>query len=272
MRAIWKGFISFGLVNIPVRLYSATASQEINFDMLHKSDLSPIRYAKVCKDESKEVPYNEIVKGYQYAEDNYVVITEEDLKAANPKLSKTINVIDFALEIEIDAKYFEKPYYLEPEKGSEKSYILLREALKQSKKVAITKFMIRNREHLGILKIEGDLIILNQMRFATEIRDSQEINVPNTQYNKQELEMALNLIDQLTKKFIPENYQDTYINELKKVIDDKISGKIPSVKGKAPETTPVPDLLEMLKKSLEQSQEKVGAVYQESYKSEKKKK
>src|SRR5262249_10175282 len=140
MRALWSGSLSFGLINIPVRIYSATEARALDFDMLHKKDLSPIRFARICKAEEKEVPWQEIVKGYEYQEGEYVVLDEEDFKRASVKKTKTIEIIDFVEEIEIDPVYYEKPYYLEPGKGADKAYVLLRESLKKSKKVAIARF------------------------------------------------------------------------------------------------------------------------------------
>lgn len=255
MRAIWSGSVSFGLVNIPVKLYSATNSKTLELDMLHKKDLSPIRYAKVCRKDGHEIPYEEIVKGYEYEDGDYIVLSNEDFEKANVRKTKTIDIVDFAKEQEIDPIFFEKPYYLEPEKGAAKAYILLREALKKSKKVGIAKFVIRNREHLGIVKPEGDILVLNQMRFQEEIR-RPELKIPKEDVSEKEISMALAFIDQLTEPFKPDEYKDTYMEELKKLIEEKSRGKTPKPKGALPKPTEVDDLMAALKKSLEREKQR----------------
>lgn len=258
MRAIWSGSLSFGLVNIPVKLYSAIGENRLDFDMLHKKDLSPIRYARVCRSDGHEIPYEDIVKGYEYQRGDYVVLTDEDFKKANVKKTKTIEVQDFSNEDEIDPIYFEKPYYLEPQKGAEKAYTLLREALKKSKKVGIAKFVLRSKEHLALVKPFGNMLLLNQMRYEDEIRKPDELNLPTEkQAAKKEIDIALALIDQLTTQFKPKEYHDTYREELERVINEKAKGKPIKAKGKEPEATDVADLMEVLKASLEKEQEKV---------------
>jgi DNA end-binding protein Ku len=252
MRAIWTGALSFGLVNIPIRLYSATAGTELDLTMLHKKDMSPIRYARICRADGKEVPYEDIVKGYEYRKGDYVILTDEDFKKANVEKTKAIEIQEFAKESEIDPIYFEKPYYLEPEKGAEKAYTLLRESLKKSKKVGIAKFVLRNRERLAAIKPSGDALILEQMRFENEIRKPTELNLPDARKAaSKEIQIALALIEQLTEHFNPKAYKDTYHDELKKVIDAKAKGKPVKAKGKEPKATEVTDLMAMLKKSLE---------------------
>lgn len=257
MRSIWSGAISFGLVNIPVKLYSATGENKLDFDMLHEEDLSPIRYARVCRADGKEIPYQEIVKGYEYAKGDYVVLTDEDFKKANARKTKTIDIVDFVKEDEINVVYFEKPYFLEPSKGAEKAYALLREALKKSKKTAIAKFVLRNREHLAAVKPEENVLILDQMRFQTELRSPNELNLPKVDIaERREIDMALALIDQLSEPFKPEDYKDTYTAELRRVIDEKSKGKTPSQKEEEPVPTRVPDLMEVLRASLERERQK----------------
>lgn len=253
MRTMWTGSISFGLVNIPVRLYSGTQSHSLEFDMLHKKDLSPIRYAKVCKEEGEEIPYDEIVKGYEYEKGEYVVLSEEDFKKADVKATKTIDILSFADLDEIDPVYFEKPYYLEPDKGGEKAYVLLREALKKANKAGITKFVLRNREHLGLVKAEGDLLLLDQLRFADEIRDPSVLKVPgNIDVSDKEIDLALSLINQLAAPFDPEAYHDDYKAALEQVIEEKAAGREPVAHGEAPKPTKVKDLMSLLKASLEE--------------------
>ncbi|MBW3538502.1 Ku protein [Candidatus Parcubacteria bacterium] len=260
MRAIWTGSLSFGLVNIPVRLYSgAESGSGLDLNMLHKQDLSPIRYAKICRADGKEVAYEDIVKGYEYQKGDYVVLTDEDFKRANAKKTKTIEISEFTGEDEIDIRYFEKPYYLEPDKGAEKPYALLREALNRSKKVAIAKFVLRNREHIAAIKPVGKALVLNQMRFTSEIREPSGLKLPDEAVAGKEVDMALALIEQLTEPFIPEDFHDTYTEELEKVVRAKAKGKQPAAKGQEPENTQVKDLMAALKASLEQEKAKTGA-------------
>jgi DNA end-binding protein Ku len=256
MRAIWSGAISFGLINIPIKLYSATATeQKLEFDMLHKKDLSPIRFARVCRTDGHEIPYNEIVKGYEYQKGDYIVLSEEDFKQASPRKTKTVDILDFVKETEIDPIFYEKPYFLEPDKGAEKAYALLREALKKSKKVGVANFVLRNKEHLAVIKPYGKAILLNQLRFQEELRKPEGLNLPDaSQARAKEIDMALALIDQLSEHFKPEDYKDTYKQELKKVIEAKAKGKKIKIKEKEPEATDVVDLVAMLKASLKKQQ------------------
>jgi|EndMetStandDraft_9_1072997.scaffolds.fasta_scaffold102845_1 DNA end-binding protein Ku len=254
MRSIWSGALSFGLINIPVRLYSGTEEHALSFDLLHKKDLSPIRYARICKEDGKEIPYQDIVKGYEYQKGEYVVVTEEDFKAVDMEKTNAIEIVQFTPKSEIDAIFYEKPYFLEPGKGADKPYALLRETLQRSKKVGVVKFVFRNREHLGIIEPYGNAIILNQMRFATEIRDIEELKLPKEgQISKKEVDMALKLVDQLTEKFKPEAFHDEYTEKLQKVIDAKVKG-IPLRKKKTPAAKPskVHDIMSLLKQSLEE--------------------
>ncbi len=259
MRAIWTGALSFGLVNIPVRLYSATEDHGLDLDMLHKKDLSPIRYARICRVDGKEIPYDQIVKGYEYEKGDYVVLTDEDFQKANVKKTKTIDIIDFAKENDIDTIYFEKPYYLEPEKGAFKAYALLREAIKRSKKVGVAKFVLRNREHLAVIKPKGNVLVLNQLRFDEEIREP-ELKVPgkDEKASSREIDMALALINQLSEHFKPADYKDTYVQDVKQIINQKIKGKKPKAKNKEKDVAPteVHDIMAMLKQSLDKQKQK----------------
>jgi DNA end-binding protein Ku len=254
MRSLWSGSIGFGLVNIPVHLYSATLEHALDLDMLHKEDLAPIRYAKVCKEEGEEVGQDQIVKGYEYEKGHYVILTDDDFENASAAKTKRVDVMSFAKAEEVDANYFEKPYFIEPDQGGEHAYTLLREALKHSKLVGIVRFVIHNREHLGILRPQGDVLMLNQMRFAQELRDTADLKLPSRQtVEPKELEMALSLIDQLTESFKPEKYHDTYAETLEHVIQSKIQG---NVSNKTTEHDPIPskvhDLMSLLKASLNQ--------------------
>lgn len=253
MRPIWTGSISFGLVNIPVKLFSGVHTRDgLDLDMLHKEDHAPIRYARICRKDGDEVPWDHIVKGYEYREGDYVVLTEADFDKANPKKTQTIDIQQFVQEGEIDIRYFERPYYLEPVKGGEKAYALLHAALDASQKVGLAKFVMHEREHLAVLKPVGKALVLNQMRFPKDIREAGDLKFPSdNDVSAKEVEVALKLIKQETKPFIPEDYHDTYTEELEAIIAAKAKGKKPSIKkSKKPEDTSASDLMETLKASL----------------------
>jgi len=225
MRAIWTGAIGFGLVNIPVKLYSASQQSDLDLDMLDQRDHAHIKFKRVNENTGKEIPYNHIVRGYKYQGD-YVVLDEKDFELASPKKSKVVDIINFVEESAIDSVYFEIPYYLQPEKSGAKAYNLLREALHKSEKAALGNFVLRNKEHLCVIKPYGDVLVLNKIRFAEEIKDPSELSVPrNTKPKAEEMKMAMTLIDQLTSKFSIEKYKDTYKDELMKMIKAKAKGK-----------------------------------------------
>lgn len=253
MKALWKGSISFGLVNIPVRMYTASSSQSLNLTMLRKGDLCEIKYKRVCKEDEKEVPYENIVKGYKYTDGSYVILTDKDFESANVEKTHTLDIIHFVNEDGIDTIYYEKPYYLEPEKTGVKPYALLREAIKKAKKVGVVRYVIKNREHIGVIKLYEDKIILNQLRYESEVRKAPELNIPDSKkITSKEVEMAIALIKQLTDKFKPKEYKDTYMEELKKIIEQKAKGKKIKPKGKAPKPTSTKNLMTLLKSSLKQ--------------------
>jgi DNA end-binding protein Ku len=253
MRSIWSGAISFGLVNIPVKLGSAIeAGNELDFDMLSKKDLAPIRYARIDTKTDKEVPWKDIVKGYQYAKGKYVVVTDEDFASASPEKSRTIDIVQFVKEAEIDPIYYEKPYYLVPDKGASKSYHLLIKALEETKTVGLAEFMLRNRQHICALKVRDGVLLLNQMRYHEEIREVPGVESPKAdKITSKELQLAVKLIDQLTEEFKPEVFKDTYVNELKKVIKAKAAGKSIHIAEPKKASATVKDLMEVLKQSLE---------------------
>jgi DNA end-binding protein Ku len=254
MRAIWTGSISFGLVNIPIKLYSAAETREgIQLHMLHNKDQAPIRYAKICTEEGTEVAYQDIVKGFEYADGEYVVITDEDFDKADSKKTSTIEIVEFTNEDQIDVRYLERPYYLEPQKGADKAYALLREALRRSGKLAVARFVLRQREHLALIKAVGSVLVLNQMRFPADLRTPGGLKIPSEESaTDKEIDMALKLVDQLTEPFIPEDFHDTYTEELQARIDAKVQGK-PAPAGKPAEAAPVKDLMAALKASLEEA-------------------
>ncbi|MFL5764073.1 MAG: Ku protein [Bacteroidia bacterium] len=251
MRAIWSGAISFGLINIPVKLYSAVQDSNLNLDMLDARDHSNIRYKRVNENTGREVPYENIRKGYML-NDRYVVLEKEDFEFADAKKSKTIEILNFVKESEIESIYYEQPYFLEPDKSGEKAYALLRDALKATRKVGVTSFVLRNKEALAILKPYGKAIVLNRMRFEQEIRDPGELNVPPLSKAKEkEQDMAVKLIDQLTEKFSIAQYKDTYTDKLLEVIKKKAKGKKSTKPARLKVVhTKSSDLMDMLKASL----------------------
>ncbi|MBA3647127.1 MAG: Ku protein [Chitinophagales bacterium] len=257
MRSIWTGAIGFGLVNIPVKLYSATQNSELDLDMLDKKDESNIRFQRVNATTGKVVPYENIVRAYKY-NDRYVILNSEDFESANAKKSKVIEIEDFVQEDEIDSTYYETPYYLEPDKSGVRAYALLREALKKSGKVGIATFVLRSKEHLAILKPSANVIVLNRIRFFEEIRDESELNLPGKDEVKpKELEMAMSLIGQLSSKFDIEKYKDTYTEQLMKVIKAKAKGaKIVAPKLEVVHRTG--DLMSQLKESLSSGKKKAS--------------
>jgi DNA end-binding protein Ku len=252
MRAIWSGAISFGLVNIPVKLYSGTSAEHsLDLDMLSKKDLAPIRYARISTATNKEVEWKDIVKGYEVEKGKYVVINDEDFKKASPEKTNTIDIVQFVDEKEIDSIYYEKPYYLVPDKGAAKPYTLLMKALEKAKKVAVATCVIRNREHIFSLKpFSGEILMLEQLRYADQINAVPEIKNGNAKVTQQEINLALKLIDQLTEKFKPESFKDTYTDTMKKLIEAKAKGKKISAPTVEKKTAAVKDLMSVLKESL----------------------
>jgi DNA end-binding protein Ku len=254
MRAIWSGSISFGLVNIPVKMFSGSRSHEgLDLDMLHKKDHARIRYARICRNDGKEIPYDEIEKGYEYREGDYIILTDADFKKADAKKAESIEIKQFVNESEIDSRYYEKPYYLEPGKGADRAYALLRDALEKSGKVALAKYAMRARDNMGAIKPLGNALVLNQMRFPADLREPADLKFPaKTAAKKAEVEMALKLIGQQTKHFIPEDWHDTYTEELEEIIEEKAKGHKPKQRSKEPVNTKVSDLMSTLKASLKE--------------------
>lgn len=262
MASIWKGSITFGLVNIPVELKTAVRADHISFRLLHEEDLSPIKYERVCQADGDTVPWNEIVKGYEYEKGKFVIMTDEDFKTAALEQSKTIDILDFVNQDEIDPRYFESPYYLVPGKGGEKPYALLREAIRKSGSVGIGKIIIRQTQHLAAVKVIGDALVLEIMRFANELVDPSEYSFPSRDaVRPQELQMAEQLIDNLAEPFDPSRYTDDYRSNLMKVIHAKMKGKKPKLEA-AEETrdSGVLDLMSRLRASLEEGSGKKGTV------------
>ncbi len=255
MRPLWTGALTFGLVNIPVRLHSAVQAKErVTFRLLHKKDLSPIRYDRVCQKENESVDWKDIVKGYEYSKGKFVVLTDEDFKAAAIESSKTIEIMDFVSADEIDPRYFETPYYLVPAKGGEKAYALLREAIKRTGTVGIGKITMRsNALHLAGVKSVGDALVLEIMRFADELVNETEFAFPSDAgVRPQELQMAEQLVGNLSQPFDPSKYTDDYRANLMKIIRARMKGKkIEVPEPEERESTQVVDLMARLQESLE---------------------
>lgn len=255
MRPIWNGSISFGLINIPVSMYSAVnPRQGIDLDMLHKDDHAPIRYARICRKDGEEIPWNDIVKGYEYRDGDYIVLTKKELESIDVKKTQTIDIQQFVEEDEIDIRYFEKPYYLEVVKGGDKAYALLRAALQKSGKLALCTFVLHEREHVAVIKPVGRALVLNQMRYPTDLREPTDLHLPtDKELTAKEVDVALKLVKQETKPFIAEDLHDTYTDELEEMIKAKTKGKKPKkVSAHAPEKTAAKDLMSALKASLKE--------------------
>jgi DNA end-binding protein Ku len=263
-RAIWKGSISFGLVNIPIALYPATRREELKFRLLRKRDLSPVNYKRVAEKDGKEVPWDEIVKGYEYEKGKYVVLREEDFQRVDLEATQTVDIQDFVDQNEIDPMFFYKPYYLEPQKGGDKAYALLRDSLKDTNKVGIAKVVIKTRQYLAGVKPENGTLVLELMHFADELADPEKLHVPKrTELGKREMNMAKSLIDSMRSKWNPEKYKDDYREALMEIIEEKVEAggkEIEEKPKKAPKPTKVIDLVSVLQKSLEQTGAKKKAT------------
>ena len=251
-RAIWSGAISFGLVNVPVRMYSAIDEHKLHFNLLHKKDDSRIGYDKVCKKEGKPVPDKEIVKAFEYEKGEYVYLMDEDFEsaAAHAEGFKTIEIRDFVPYEEIDPIYFERTYYLSPADGADKVYSLLLQAMEDSGLAAVAKYVMRDKQNLGCLRVRGGVITLEKMYFADEIRPIDEIKPKKARLAKDELRMAEQLIESLAGSFKPERYKDTYRDALCEIIARKRKGEQVHVEP-VEEHEEVPDLMAALRASLE---------------------
>lgn len=254
MRAIWKGSISFGLVNIPIALYPATRKEELKFRLLRAKDLSPVNYKRVAEKDGKEVPWDEIVKGYEYEKGKFVVLNEKDFQRVDLEATQTVDIKDFVDLEEIDPMYFYKPYYLEPQKGGDKAYALLREALADGRKVGIAKVVIKTRQYLAGVKALKHALVLELMHFAEELADPEKLHVPKkTEIGKREKEMAEALVKSMTSKWDPEKYKDDYRDALMEVIEEKVESGGKEIEEKPKEKKPstkVIDLVAVLQESL----------------------
>jgi DNA end-binding protein Ku len=250
-RALWSGSISFGLVNAPVRLYSAVKEHQLHFHLLHRKDDSPIGYEKICKKEGKPVDDDEIVKAYEYAKGKYVYLEDEDFAAARVEGFRTIDITDFVPYGEIDPIFFAKTYYVGPDEGGERVYSLLARAMEESGLAAVAKFVMRDRQHLGVLRVREGVITLEQLHFADEINDVAEIKEARTRVDKKELAMAAKLIESFTADWKPEKYEDTYRDELLAIVDAKRKGKDVHAEAEVEDEAEPPDLMTALRQSVE---------------------
>ena len=258
MRPIWTGSIGFGLVNIPVKLYSATEESTIPFISLDKNSHARIRYKKVSETTGKEVSHQDIVKGYKVGSD-YVIVEEDDFKKATPEKLDHLEIIQFISEDEIDAVYFEKPYYLEPEKTGARAYALLRDALKKEKKAALGPLVYHKREWICLVKPMNEVLVMHRLRFAQEIRQASGLTLPKADIKSEELKMASMLINQLSKPFNPEQFRDEFSEKLLKVIEAKAKGKGSTFKPmKVVHTSTTEDLIQKLKDSLKPTRKKAS--------------
>ena len=257
MKSIWKGSIGFGLVNIPIKLYSAIQSSSLDLDMLDKKDLANIKFKRVNEHSQKEVLWQDIVKGYML-DGKYVVLDDKDFAKAAPEKSEHIEISQFVEEKEIDSIYFESPYYVQPDKSGTRAYALLKEALKKTNKVGLGTFVMRQREHVCIIRAKEDVLILNRLRFPEEIRGTGELNLPATKSKPEEVKMAAMLIEQLTKPFKPEKFKDEYTDKLLKIIKAKAKGKTIPFKPLKVVHSDAKDLMSQLQASLSPGKKKAS--------------
>ena len=266
-RSLWKGSINFGLVNIPVALYPAETSNSLDFDLLDKRDFAPIKYQRINKHTGEEVPWDQIVKGYEFEKGEYVTLTDQELKSANVEATQSIDILDFVEAAEISPMYFDKPYYLEPLKNGRRAYVLLRDVLAKSNKVAIARVVIRTREHLAAVMPQGSVLILNLLRFNDELRDSSGLDIPEAgskgrAISAGEIKMAERLIEAMSGAWDPAKYHDMYREDLQKLIEKKIKSGRPrsaltGVKAPAPkDSSKVVDIMGLLRLSVDQAQKK----------------
>ncbi len=264
-RSMWKGSISFGLVSIPVALYSAEAKEKLSFHLLDRRDLNPVRYRRVNEKSGKEVPWDDIVKGYEYEKSEFVVLSDADFERANVEATQTIAISEFVDVAEIDPVYFDKPYYLAPLKHGEKGYALLREAMRRTGKAGIARMVLRSREYLTALLVFGNVLVANLLRFSHDLRPAGAIDVPGKDLKQfkvtdREISMAEDLIEKMADRWDPKEFHEQYYDDVMKIIEAKIkSGKTKTIEEPAPpaarRTSKVVDITELLKRSVEQVQQ-----------------
>jgi DNA end-binding protein Ku len=261
-RALWKGSISFGLVNIPIELHTAVRDHRPKFRMLHAADKSPVKYERVCIRDGHPVGWEDLVKGYEFDKGHFVILTKDDFKAAAVEKTRTIDIIDFVNADAIDDRFFETPYYLVPAKGGERAYALLREAIRDSSRIGIAKFILRDAQHLAAVEVIGNALVLSVMRFADELADPKGLNFPaNDGIRKPELDMAKALVNSLAAEWDPEKYTDEYLDNLMRIIQAKVKGKKVTLEpSDTPRSGEVVDLMERLRRSLDQAGTKPRAA------------
>ena len=247
---VWKGHLTFGLLSLPVKLYSAARSESVSFNQLHKDDNSRVKQVLFCQAEDKQIQRSEIVKGYEYEKDKYVVIDEEEVKKVAPKTAKTMDVLEFVKSSEVDTIYYESSYYMAPDEAGEKPYALLFESMKQSGCVGVAKIAMHNREHIVILRPGGKGILLHTMYYRDEIRQVEEFRTDTSVIKEKELELAVTLVESLGAPFEPEKYKDNYRENLMAMIQAKVDGKQIVETAEPKHKAPVIDILEALKMSL----------------------
>lgn len=260
MRAIWKGSISFGLVNIPIGLFPATRKEDVSFRQLRADDLSPIRYKRVAEADGEEVPWEKIVKGYEHEKGEFVIVTDEDFEKAMPEATQSIDITEFVELSEIDPMFFDKPYYLEPQKGGKKAYALLRDTLRETEKVGIARVVIKTRQHLAAVKPKDDALVLELMHFPQEVLEPAGLDLPRGEkLGKKEIDMAKTLVETMSGTWNPSEFHDEYRDKLIELIEAKVErgGKeAPSPAVKPRKATNVVDLVDVLRKSLAESKKK----------------
>ena len=261
-RSLWKGSISFGLVNIPIELHTAVRDHRPKFRMLHAKDKSPVKYERVCIRDGHAVAWDDLVKGYEYAKGQFVILTKDDFKAAAVEKTRTIDIIDFVKADAIDDRFFETPYYLAPAKGGERAYALLREAIRDTERIGIAKFILRDAQHLAAIEVIDQAIVLSVMRFADELADPKPLGFPSSEgIRKPELDMAKALVNSLAAEWDPEKYTDQYLENLMRIIKGKVKGKKVTLQAEeTPRKGEVVDLMERLRRSLDQAGSKPRAA------------
>ena len=253
MKTMWRGAISFGLVSIPVRVYTATEEKTLRFNQLHAKDHGRIKYQRVCSNDGQEVPFDEIVKGYEYEKDRYVILDDEDFEAVPVESTRTIDIAQFVDRSEIDPIYYKKTYYLGPEEAGVKAYQLLRDSLREGDRVGIAKVSFRDKEHLAAVRLMDDVLVLDTMFWPDEIREADLPGLEKeAKVSDRELQMAESLIENLSESFDPTAYRDEYREALLEIVEKKVAGEEIEVI-EAPEPSKVVDLMEALKQSVEQT-------------------
>ena len=261
--SVWKGHLTFGLVSLPIRLFSAARAESVSFNLLHKSDNSRIKQVTYCQAEDKAIPRSDLVKGYEYEKGHYVVVEDEDIKKVAPKTAKVMEILEFVETKDIDPVYLESSYYMAPEGGGEKAYALLFEALRKTGYSGVAKIAMHNREHIVILRPGAKGILLHTMYFTNEIRQVDEFRTDLDLVKEKELALATHLIEALSAKFEPEKYKDTYRDNLLSMIEQKIQGQ-KVVEAPEPHVAPVIDIMEALKRTLEIRKKPVQAASEAS--------